>query len=74
MENSELFRSREMIVEQDHPKAGKLKMVANAIKVRGDSFTVPRPAPDVGEHTDEILIEIGYPQQKIADLRERRII
>ena len=74
LESTELFRSREMIVEQDHPKAGKIKMVANAIKVAGDPFVATRPAPDKGEQTDEVLAEIGYSQQQIADLRGRGVL
>ncbi len=74
LESTELFRSREMIVEQDHPKAGKIKMVANAIKVAGDPFVATRPAPDKGEQTDEVLAEIGYSQQQIAELRGRGVL
>lgn len=66
--DTELFRSREMIVEEDHPAAGKRRMVANAIKIPGDPFELRRHAPLRGEHTREILREIGYDDQRIAAL------
>ncbi len=74
VENTELYTAREMIVEQEQPGAGTLKTVSNAIKVQGDPFRIRRPAPDRGEHSDELLAEIGYSQQQIADLRERGTI
>jgi crotonobetainyl-CoA:carnitine CoA-transferase CaiB-like acyl-CoA transferase len=63
-----------MITQQNHPVAGKMPMVANAIKAQGDPFTVERPAPELGQHTDEVLTQIGYSQEKIADLKERGVI
>ena len=48
-------------------------MTANAIKVKGDPFEIKRPAPDQGEHTDEVLEEFGYSAQQIADLRARGV-
>jgi crotonobetainyl-CoA:carnitine CoA-transferase CaiB-like acyl-CoA transferase len=74
VENTELFTSREMIVQQDQPGVGKLKTVSNAIKVQGDPFVVNRPTPGKGEHTDEVLAEFGYSQQQIVELRERGTI
>ncbi len=71
--NSEYLKARGMIVEHHHPKAGKLVMTANAIKVKGDPFEIKRPAPDQGEHTDEVLKEFGYSAQQIADLRARGV-
>ena len=35
---------------------------------------IQRPAPLLGEHTEETLMELGYSKEVIADLRERKII
>ena len=43
--STDLFTSREMIVEQEQAGARTLKTVANAIKVQGDPFVVNRPTP-----------------------------
>ena len=72
--NTELFRSRNMIIEEDHPVAGKFTMVANAIKVQGDPFVIERHAPQLGENTDEVLTELGCSPQQIGALREEGVI
>jgi crotonobetainyl-CoA:carnitine CoA-transferase CaiB-like acyl-CoA transferase len=49
--------ARDMLVEIDHPKCGKYKMIGNPVKVDGvkDEF---QPSPLLGEHTDEVLKRI----------------
>ena len=51
---NEQVLARDMLVEVDHPKCGKYKMIGNPVKVEGvkDEF---RPPPLLGEHTDEVL-------------------
>jgi formyl-CoA transferase/CoA:oxalate CoA-transferase len=46
--------ARDMLVELEHPKCGKYKMIGNPVKVEGvsDEF---RPPPLLGEHTNEVL-------------------
>lgn len=50
--------SREMFVEMDHPKAGKIKIAGNQIKLSGTPVSYNRPAPLLGQHTEEILREL----------------
>ncbi|BCP53966.1 CoA transferase [Kaistia sp. 32K] len=47
------------ITSYEHPKAGTVKVVAPAVKFSKTPATVERPAPLVGEHTEEILREYG---------------
>jgi crotonobetainyl-CoA:carnitine CoA-transferase CaiB-like acyl-CoA transferase len=70
---SDLFRSREMFVEEDHPVAGHIKMAADAIKVQGDPFEITRHAPRLGENTDEVLSELGRDAEAIKALRGRGV-
>ena len=42
--------------------------------VDGEPFEVRRPAPGLGEHTDEILAGLGMAQEAIADLRAVGVI
>ncbi len=71
---SPLFKARQMFVDQDCRKYGTIKTVASPIKVSDDGFEIRKPTPYKGEHTDEVLAEIGYSQQQIADLRERGVV
>ncbi len=47
--------AREMFVEIDHPKAGKLKMTGNQIKLTNHKIDTFRPAPTLSQDTEEIL-------------------
>jgi crotonobetainyl-CoA:carnitine CoA-transferase CaiB-like acyl-CoA transferase len=61
---------REMIVEYDHPEAGKVRLPGNPIKMSGMKGTISRPAPGLGEHTDTVLRELlSLPADRIAALR-----
>jgi crotonobetainyl-CoA:carnitine CoA-transferase CaiB-like acyl-CoA transferase len=62
--------AREIIVETEHPHAGPVTQVGWPAPVGGQPFEVARPAPLLGEHTDELLREIGYPSEKVTALRE----
>ena len=46
---------REMLVEMDHPVAGKVKIPGNPVKLSKTPPVIDRPSPGLGEHTDEIL-------------------
>jgi CoA:oxalate CoA-transferase len=60
-----------MIVEYDHPDAGKVRLPGNPIKMSGMEGTISRPAPRLGEHTDAVLGELlGLPVERIAELRK----
>ena len=60
--------SREMVVTEHHPLFGDLLTLGNPLVVPGEHFTV-RSAPAHGEHTDEILAELGYDDATRDDLR-----
>ena len=50
---------RNLFVEGDHPVAGPISYVGSSAVVNGERFSVRRHAPAPGEHTDEILAELG---------------
>ncbi|MEZ5228466.1 MAG: CoA transferase, partial [Acidimicrobiales bacterium] len=58
-----------MFPEIDHPEGGTFRTVATPIHI-ADATIAPRgPAPKVGEHTDELLRELGLSDDAIATLR-----
>lgn len=60
---------REMIVEYDHPEAGKVRLPGNPVKMTGMEGTISKPAPRQGEHTDQVLAGLGLDAAAIAALR-----
>jgi len=59
----------ELTTEYDHPLAGRLRQARNAARFSETPPTIRRPAPALGEHTDEVLGEIGYSAREIGELR-----
>ncbi len=58
------------IVETEHPRTGRTRVIACPIKFESTPARSDRPEPGLGEHTDEILAEFGYAEGEIAALRE----
>ncbi len=63
--------ARGALVETDHPRAGKVKMVGVPVRLSETPGAVRTPAPTLGEHTDEVLRGVlGLSDETIAALRE----
>jgi formyl-CoA transferase len=62
------LRKTGTIVEVDHPTRGKYLTVGNPIKL-SDSPTEVTRSPLLGEHTDEVMTELGYSPEQISALR-----
>ena len=67
------LRETGTIVEVDHPVRGKYLTVGNPIKM-SDSATDVTRSPLLGEHTEEVLTELGYGSEAIAALRAEKVI
>jgi len=59
--------ARDMVIEVDHPVAGKLQTLGAPVKFHGTPGGVQCAAPTLGQHTKEVLLEIGY---KTSDINE----
>jgi len=69
----ESLRKSGTIVEVDHPTRGKYLTVGNPIKM-SDSPTEVTRSPLLGEHTEEVLAQLGYSLDDIATLRSEKVI
>ncbi len=71
---SEQTRTRGLIVTHDHPTVGRTSVLATPIKLRDTPAEVRIPAGRLGEHSREILREIGLSDRDIAKLRADRTV
>ncbi len=67
------LRQTGTVVEVDHPTRGKYLTVGNPIKMSDSASDVKR-SPLLGEHTEEILAELGYDSARIAAMRAEKAI
>ncbi|MFQ5791067.1 MAG: CaiB/BaiF CoA transferase family protein [Acidobacteriota bacterium] len=63
-----------MVVHIPHRGVGELRLVGSPIHLSGVPFAVRQAPPILGEHSEEILSELGYDSDKIAVLREDGVI
>jgi crotonobetainyl-CoA:carnitine CoA-transferase CaiB-like acyl-CoA transferase len=62
------------ILETEHPSAGTLRQSKPPACFEKTPASISRHAPALGEHTDELLAELGFPKHEIAALRDQGIV
>jgi len=65
---------RGMIVELEHPALGWVKSLATPVHLSDTPLVYRRHPPALGEHSDEVLAELGYSPSEIGQLREQGVI
>ena len=66
--------ANELLVETDHPTAGRMRNPRPVGDFDRTPSEISRPAPCLGEHTDEVLTELGLAAAELADLRAQGIV
>jgi alpha-methylacyl-CoA racemase len=66
--HSDLVREREMVVELEQPHLGTVRQLGVPVKLGRTPGRTVEPAPALGEHTREVLAEVGYPDEEIEAL------
>jgi crotonobetainyl-CoA:carnitine CoA-transferase CaiB-like acyl-CoA transferase len=66
--------ARGIIERVVHPRLGEIPMVSTPLKFSRMQPGVRTPAPQQGQHTDEVLAEHGYGREEIAALRAKKVI
>jgi formyl-CoA transferase len=79
LERDQVFSEPQMVENQmfdrvEHPQAGPVQMFAPPITLSAAGYVAPRASPLAGEHTAEILSELGYSDEEVADLRARKVV
>ena len=64
--------ARDFIVELDHPVAGLVRSLGFPPHLRAGAISYRLAPPTLGQHTDEVLAELGYTPDEVAGLADAR--
>lgn len=70
----EQIAARDIVVESEHPTLGKLRHIAYPVTFNNEQRGVKRPPPLLGQHTKEILEEMGYEPEEVLQLAEQGVV
>lgn len=62
------------ITDFDHPASGRTKMVGIPVHLSKTPGSIRIPAPELGQHTEEVLLELGYGWADISSLKDKGVI
>lgn len=66
--------AQEMVLDVEHPGFGMVRMLGFPVKLSDTPCQVRRTAPELGEHSDAILTELGYGAEALAAFRRDGVI
>jgi len=74
MHNDPQAQARQMVVDVEHPKAGRMKTLGAPVKFHGTPGGVKSAAPLLGQHSVEVLLEAGYSDEEVQQLIDAGVI
>lgn len=72
--NDPQARANDFFISYEHPVHGRVEGVANPVKLSKSPETVRMPAPEFSQHTEEVLLELGYTWEEIGQFKEDKVI
>lgn len=66
--------ARDMVIDVNDPVIGSMKLVGNPIHLSENKAITHIPSPTLGEHTDMILKQLGYSDEKIEELKASKVV
>jgi crotonobetainyl-CoA:carnitine CoA-transferase CaiB-like acyl-CoA transferase len=67
-------RATGMLIEEEHPRAGRIRTLAPPIVFSATPGAIRTPSPALGEHTSSVLSEAGVTPAELAELRRQKVI
>jgi crotonobetainyl-CoA:carnitine CoA-transferase CaiB-like acyl-CoA transferase len=67
-------KANKLIMQYDHPTAGRLNCVGHPVTFLGEERDPGLPPPALGQHTDDVLKDMGLSTASIAELRREKIV
>ncbi|MGQ9652924.1 MAG: CaiB/BaiF CoA transferase family protein [Thermodesulfobacteriota bacterium] len=65
---------QEMVMEVEQPGHGVIRMTGFPVKMRNSPCRLRLPAPRLGEHTEEILAEMGFNEEAMISFKEKGVV
>jgi crotonobetainyl-CoA:carnitine CoA-transferase CaiB-like acyl-CoA transferase len=62
------------ITSFEHPKAGTVRLLSHPVRYDGEAPPLRRTPPDLGEHTEEILLGLGYDEETVEELKAKGVV
>ena len=72
--NDPQVRANEYVVEVDHPTRGRMPVVGAPWRFSETPAEIAPAAPELGQHTEELLLDLGYSWEQITELREQGVL
>jgi crotonobetainyl-CoA:carnitine CoA-transferase CaiB-like acyl-CoA transferase len=72
--HSEQARLNGYLLDLDHPVAGRVTVTGCPVTLNGEVAHEAQPAPEHGQNTEEILLELGYSWEEIGAFRDAQVV